>query len=109
MFYLWQNAKKNVQKKLQKAGERMAKKVKSLSFTNATISIADNTITEYTKDDTIEYNLMNVLKEWSEIDGLSISFKQNNDVSTRDYEDKESFEPIEFEEDESMDETEEGL
>lgn len=94
-------------KNQKKAGERMAKKVKSLSFTNATISVADNTITEYTKDDTVEYNLLNVLKEWSEIDGLSISFKQNNEVSTHDYEDKESFESEDNDEwNESTDETE---
>ena len=35
----------------------MAKKTKSIAFKNATISIDDMTITEFTKDDTKVYDL----------------------------------------------------
>lgn len=58
----------------------MAKKTKSIAFKNATISIDDMTITEFTKDDTKVYDLKKVLQDWDNIDGISLTIKQDNDV-----------------------------
>lgn len=63
----------------------MANKVKSISFKNAIISVDDNCITEITKDDCTMYNLYQVLKEWSNIEGLSITIKQNYEVPSYEY------------------------
>lgn len=58
----------------------MAKKTKSIAFKNATINIDDMTITEFTKDDTKVYDLKKVLQDWHNIDGISLTIKQDNDV-----------------------------
>lgn len=60
----------------------MAKISKSVSFKNATISISSEemTITEYTKDDSKTYNLEKILKEWNQVDGISLTIKQDNDI-----------------------------
>ncbi len=58
----------------------MAKKTKSIAFKNATINIDDMTITEFTKDDTKVYDLKKVLQDWDNIDGISLTIKQDNDV-----------------------------
>lgn len=58
----------------------MAKKTKSIAFKNATINIDDMTITEVTKDDTKVYDLKKVLQDWDNIDGISLTIKQDNDV-----------------------------
>lgn len=58
----------------------MAKKTKSIAFKNATINIDDMTITEFTKDDTKVYDLKKVLQDWDDIDGISLTIKQDNDV-----------------------------
>lgn len=58
----------------------MAKKTKSIAFKNATISIDDMTITEFTKDDTKVYDLKKVLQDWDNINGISLTIKQDNDV-----------------------------
>ena len=38
------------------------------------------TITEFTKDDTKVYDLKKVLQDWDNIDGISLTIKQDNDV-----------------------------
>ena len=58
----------------------MAKKTKSIAFKNATINIDDMTITEFTKDDTKVYDLKKVLQDWDNIDCISLTIKQDNDV-----------------------------
>lgn len=58
----------------------MAKKTKSIAFKNATINIDDMTITEFTKEDTKVYDLKKVLQDWDNIDGISLTIKQDNDV-----------------------------
>ena len=58
----------------------MAKASKSIAFKNATINIDDMTITEFTKDDTKVYDLKKVLQDWDNIDGISLTIKQDNDV-----------------------------
>ena len=58
----------------------MAKKTKSIAFKNATINIDDMTSTEFTKDDTKVYDLKKVLQDWDNIDGISLTIKQDNDV-----------------------------
>lgn len=58
----------------------MAKKTKSIAFKNAIINIEDMTITEFTKDDTKVYDLKKVLQDWDNIDGISLTIKQDNDV-----------------------------
>lgn len=58
----------------------MAKKTKSIAFKNATINIDDMTITEFTKDDTKVYDLKKILQDWDNIDGISLTIKQDNDV-----------------------------
>lgn len=60
----------------------MAKQSRSLVFRNATIDFADKTITEYLKDNTHVYSLEKILREWSNIDGVSISFKYDEDAET---------------------------
>ena len=54
----------------------MAKRADSLTFTNATIDIGDDTITEYAKDDTTVSSLSSVLKELDKEEGLTIIFKR---------------------------------
>ena len=58
----------------------MAKQSRSLVFRNATIDFVDKTITEYHKDATYVYSLEKILREWSNIDGLSISLKYDEDA-----------------------------
>ena len=63
----------------------MAKKSTSVVFKNSTINLKDMTITEYTKDDSTTYNIMDVLKDWDTVDGVSLSLKQDDElVSTYD-------------------------
>mgnify|MGYP000866488666 CR=1 FL=1 len=59
----------------------MAKQSRSLSFRNATIDFADMTISEYTKESTNVFSLEKVLREWSNIDGLSISIKYDEEAA----------------------------
>lgn len=58
----------------------MAKKSKSISFKNATICVADGTITEYTRDDSKTYSIKHLLESWSGIDGVSITIKLDEDA-----------------------------
>lgn len=58
----------------------MAKVSKSMSFKNAVIDLENNTITEFTKDDTKVYGLRDVLKTWNGIEGISVSIKQEDEM-----------------------------
>lgn len=57
----------------------MAKRQESEGFSKATITFEEDgeiIITEYTKDETIPYSLTKILKEWENIDGISLSIKK---------------------------------
>ena len=56
------------------------KKSKSFSFKNATINTDKMTITEVTKDDTFEYDIMKVLSSWNEVQGISLTIKKDDEV-----------------------------
>ena len=71
------------------------KKNLSLSLKNATIDLEDMTITEYTKDDSETFSLINdVLSMFDGIDGVSISIKKENAVMPKRTEEdyKDSYE-----------------
>jgi hypothetical protein len=59
---------------------KLAKKSTSVLFKNSTINLKDMTITEYIKDDSTTYNIMDVLKDWDGIDGVSLSLKQDDEL-----------------------------
>lgn len=56
------------------------KRTKSISLKNATINLEDETVTEYTKDETKTYNIRKILEDWNHVDGVSITIKQDNEV-----------------------------
>nr|DAL75257.1 MAG TPA: YonK protein [Caudoviricetes sp.] len=56
------------------------KRTKSISLKNATINLEDETVTEYTKDETRTYNIRKILKDWDQVDGVSITIKQDDEV-----------------------------
>ena len=56
------------------------KRTKSISLKNATINLEDETVTEYTKDETKTYNICKILEDWNHVDGVSITIKQDNEV-----------------------------
>ncbi len=58
----------------------MAKTSSSMSFKNATICVADGTITEVMKDETKTYSIENLLKKWDGVAGISIVFKADDDI-----------------------------
>lgn len=55
----------------------MAKKSKSISFSNATIDLEMRTIEELKKDSVVVTSLDEVLNEWNGLPGLSIMIKQD--------------------------------
>lgn len=58
----------------------MAKASKSIAFKNAVIDKAEGTITEFTKDDTKVYSIEKLLEDWNQIEGISLTIKQDDDV-----------------------------
>lgn len=54
----------------------MASVVKSENFENATIDINDMTITEYGRDDTKSYSLLELLKRWDGIPNITLSVRK---------------------------------
>jgi len=58
----------------------MAKKTAAVSFKNACISLGNMTITEVSKDNIEEFNLIEVLKSWDGIDGISLTIKYDTDL-----------------------------
>ena len=60
----------------------MAKASKSIAFKNAVIDKAEGTITEFTKDDTKVYSIEKLLEDWDQVEGISLTIKQDDDVPT---------------------------
>ena len=60
----------------------MAKASKSIAFKNAVIDKAEGTITEFTRDDTKVYSIEKLLEDWDQIEGISLTIKQDDDVPT---------------------------
>lgn len=58
----------------------MAKASKSIAFKNAVIDKAEGTITEFTKDDTKTYSIDKLLEDWDQVEGNSLTIKQDDDV-----------------------------
>lgn len=58
----------------------MAKASKSIAFKNAVIDKAEGTITEFTKDDTKVYSIEKLLVDWDQVEGISLTIKQDDDV-----------------------------
>ena len=58
----------------------MAKASKSIAFKNAVIDKKEGTITEFTKDDTKVYSIEKLLEDWDQVDGISLTIKQDDDV-----------------------------
>lgn len=58
----------------------MAKASKSIAFKNAVIDKAEGTITEFTKDDTKAYSIEKLLEDWDQVEGISLTIKQDDDV-----------------------------
>ena len=58
----------------------MAKVSKSIAFKNAVIDKAEGTITEFTKDDTKVYSIEKLLEDWDQVEGISLTIKQDDDV-----------------------------
>lgn len=58
----------------------MAKASKSIAFKNAVIDKVEGTITEFTKDDTKVYSIEKLLEDWDQIEGISLTIKQDDDV-----------------------------
>lgn len=58
----------------------MAQIKKSVSFKNAIIDMAENTITEIGKDDVKTYDLSSILSEWNGVEGVTISIQQAQDI-----------------------------
>lgn len=58
----------------------MAKASKSIAFKNAVIDKAEGTITEFTKDDTKTYSIDKLLEDWDQVEGISLTIKQDDDV-----------------------------
>ena len=59
----------------------MAKISKSMGFQKAQINLEDMTLTEYLKDETNTYSIMDILREWDKVDGISWNIKLDNNVS----------------------------
>lgn len=55
----------------------MAKKSKSIAFTNATIDLRDMTIAELKKDSVVVSSLQDLLEEWDGVEGISLVIKQD--------------------------------
>jgi len=59
----------------------MAKSTKAVSFQKAQINLEDMTLTEYLKDETNTFHIMDILKEWDGIDNINWSIKQDNTIN----------------------------
>ena len=57
----------------------MAKKSKSVSLKNVTVDLDNMTFTEVSKDEMHEYNIMDILADWNNQDGVSISIRKEAD------------------------------
>ncbi len=55
----------------------LAKKTKSISFTNATICLEDMTIEEMKKDSVLISSLDELLKDWDGVQGITLTIRQD--------------------------------
>lgn len=62
----------------------MAKIQRKISFKNAQIDYENDIILEISKDTSNSYKLSTILKEWSGIDGLAISFSKDDELASED-------------------------
>ena len=62
----------------------MAKFSKSISFKNCSIDAEKGLIIEVLKDETKFYKLATVIKDWSGIEGLNISFKKDDELESEE-------------------------
>jgi hypothetical protein len=58
------------------------KKSMSVSLKNAEINLEDMTITEYNKDSTETFDLMEILKEWDKVSGISFTVKKEDEIKS---------------------------
>lgn len=65
--------------KAKKGCMTMAKKSKSVSLKNVTVDLDDMTFTEVSKDEMHEYNIMDILADWDNQDGVSITIRKEAD------------------------------
>ena len=61
----------------------MAKFTRSVAMTNATITFEDDQwmVTEYTKDDMMQYKLEDILEKFKDVEGVSVTIKQGTDIA----------------------------
>ena len=64
----------------------MAKENKSIQFSKAIITEEDGEfiITEYQKQDTKVYNLNEKLREWIDIEGITLSLKKDKELPSEE-------------------------
>ncbi|WP_346938161.1 YonK family protein [uncultured Clostridium sp.] len=64
----------------------MAKENKSIQFSKAIITEEDGEfiITEYQKEDTKVYNLNEKLREWLDIEGITLSLKKDKELPSEE-------------------------
>lgn len=58
----------------------MAEKSQSVKYKRATINTEDNTLVEYLKDSTNEFDLMEELAKWNGIDNINITISKNSEI-----------------------------
>ena len=58
------------------------KKSMSCTINNATIDMKNMTVTEVIKDEEFVYDLEKILKEWDQVEGISIAIKKDSKVTS---------------------------
>lgn len=56
-------------------------------FRNAVINASDWSITEYGRDFSTTYSLLDILKEWDGIEGVNLTIECRTDIVSREEED----------------------
>lgn len=64
----------------------MAKKTKSITFSNAQIDLRDMSISEIKKDSVVVTSLDDLLKEWDLVEGITLVIKKDEQVGGQDRE-----------------------
>ena len=62
----------------------MAKKTKSITFSNAQIDLRDMSISELKKDEVVISSLDDLLKEWDLVEGITLIIKKDEQVGGKD-------------------------
>jgi len=63
---------------------KLAKENITQTFSNITIDTNDMTLTEYKKDVTNVYKILDVLKQWEGIKDVTLTIKRDSEVPTYD-------------------------